>query len=293
MKKLKEKYINIENYYNESFDLFKKFVVKNKWLILLFIGLAILGELLIIKANYIWDIDWNGIFTEIYDEEEIGKMLVNFQLRKVTLKFPLIIINFMMSIILSIFIKKIYNVKENENRFDFFDILVRKIIYLFIRGIFIAISIIFSVILTLILVILLKVKGILILLIFGLFSTVFLFIIWYYSIYLDSIYFIRELELYEAFRYNLVISKDNRLKYFLSSLLLFALKYLLLLPIMILMFTTLHPFTSYFSFFLFLIKIIFINVVLIFYIVLKVVIYLNVEKNDLKKVKNIEKSTEN
>lgn len=293
MKKLKEKYINIENYYNESFDLFKKFVVKNKWLILLFIGLAILGELLIIKANYIWDIDWNGIFTEIYDEEEIGKMLVNFQLRKVTLKFPLIIINFMMSIILSIFIKKIYNVKENENRFDFFDILVRKIIYLFIRGIFIAISIIFSVILTLILVILLKVKGILILLIFGLFSTVFLFIIWYYSIYLDSIYFIGELELYEAFRYNLVISKDNRLKYFLSSLLLFALKYLLLLPIMILMFTTLHPFTSYFSFFLFLIKIIFINVVLIFYIVLKVVIYLNVEKNDLKKVKNIEKSTEN
>lgn len=297
-KKLKENYLNIEEQYNISFDIFKKFIKKNIWTVLIFIGLMILSRLLAVEADNFWKLDFNGIANGLYTEEEIVKILRNFHMRKLLLKFPVIPIALVTSVISAVFIKKTYNTVYENKETGFSNLLVKKIIYGFMLLIFVALGGTISLIVTLLLIIVFNLKGIVILLIFFSLLGGCLFLIFYYSMYLEFIYYIRDIELYEAFLYNMEISRGNRKRLIYPLALLYLLRYLALIPVFILSWLSLHPFMHYFSFFLFVTAIVFTGTVKIFGTVLWTAVYLNVENMDLKKsrekaAKNIEKIEEN
>ncbi len=280
---IKKDYLKIDDYYNFSFEIFKKLISRNKWLTFLFFSINFIIKLLAENSR--------GL-TKIIELLETSDLLI---IEKMWASFNMTIILSIISLVIgAVFMKKMMLQLEKGENLNFWDLFFKVIKLL---SIVLALTVCITTVLSII--------WIIALLIFFLvtdtkeftveslnkFSTVnlamqftgLLMVVYLIMnmLYFPQTYYLRNINMYEAFNYNRHLCKGNRLKIVFSILILTILRILLVIPLVILSAVTVF---SNYKFLIMIVSAVWSCVFELFSYILASLVYLNVEYMDLKKI---------
>ncbi|RRD40924.1 hypothetical protein EII29_00280 [Leptotrichia sp. OH3620_COT-345] len=294
--KLAEKYLKTEAYFNISYEVFKKIIFENKFLVtVIFILLLVLNVMGAKAAEKYANLVKNGDI-----EGFIRAVSESFESTSSTL------LGVLLGILFIIIMKNVASKIENKNTFSLLEILKRYFtVFIFEIIVFGILVIIFCLILFMGAVF---ARGmissgakdseiIFLLIVFGSIGVIYAvavsFIYWIKFLYFKPLYILRNLKFKEAMFYNFHLCKGNRLRIIIPHLLLFILSSLLSIPFTVMNYILGSPFSNIIAIIFFVVNVGINMLISIMSVILGVVIYLNVEYMDLKKSKTVKSTDEN
>ena len=280
--RLEKTYLSTEDYFNYAFEIFKEFLSKRKVFVLFFL----LSNLIIAVISNIYVGREFNKFVQIFNETKDIDIAINSL--SPNLKTISFLITLAAAFIIVVVIKKVGLIIENtdgimKNEISKKEKIDTKIVAKFL---------IFN-ILNFIIYMILAVPFILILIFTGgipALSVIWLFLgvaffIWYFfnTLYLEKLYFLRNLKFIDTFKYNFHLCKGNRLKYIIPMIILIIFKWLISLPFGII--SIFLPDSFSINVLILTISSIFSNLLNFFQMIILVLITLNVIYMDLKNLK--------
>lgn len=280
--KLSENYLKIGDYFNISFEVFKKTVSQNK---LLTGGLFLVIFILTTVNQKIID-----SLSVIKDMIEVGNYYPESLYQYYGMNFLITPCAIAMSIILVVIMKKTAVLIEQKSKFNLFEMIKKNVIvYLFDIVVYMIANII-PFVLAMIAIAILATKShapaeeiLTVFIVFGVIIFIYYItvytVIWLKLLYFRPLFYLRDVKLKEAVYYNFHLCKGNRLRIILPGIILTVFQWFFFIPFQVINFITLNNFQIVFI----ILNSVMATFLSVFSNVLTTVIYLNVEYMDLKK----------
>ncbi len=293
-RELFERKLKIWEYFQKSFEILKIFVRKNKMLtILLVIANTFILFFNVLQQNIGLKIKIENLAGDV--ETAVNGIFLSF-----LISFMILIISAVLGLVGAIvYSKVVYEIEGKENEYKFKNVAFKYLkfigIYL-LFVLFIGVLVILLIFVAVVFSLLAKNTGInfFYYLALGIPITIYVIIIFLIAInllYFVQIFYARDMKIVDAIKYNLKLSKNNRLRILIPQLILVLINYIFIIPFFIKMFIFLPLYAVFFiSLICGMISVIF-NLLII---IISIVIFLNVEYDYLKKqIKEMEKIKEN